>query len=169
MRIIRRHHVPYLLFWHQHLLHNFWPSPYPSNKTGNISSLCRLLNFLQMFHSEFFWRASVLFTEYFKESDLIRESGFEYNFINRLFRFQQQIFRYMQTTLLNHNRRTFFPHLLHFPVKAANADSQMIGYETGSQFLLLNMVIDNLQNRLLELFRFLMCQFTICLFKRADC
>ena len=62
-----------------------------------------------------------------------------------------------------------FPHLLHFPVKAANADSQMIGYETGSQFLLLNMVIDNLQNRLLELFRFLMCQFTICLFKRADC
>lgn len=90
--------ISYLLFWHRHLL-TYKPTiepilailsdSSPPNVIRTINRKERLLNFFQVFGTEFFWRASVLFTENFKESNLIRESGFEYYFINRLFRFQQ--------------------------------------------------------------------------------
>ena len=48
-----------------------------------------LPNFFQMFHPKLFWRAPVLFTEYFEESYLIGEPGIEHDFINRLFSRQQ--------------------------------------------------------------------------------
>lgn len=37
-----------------------------------------------MFHPKLFWRALILFTEHLKESNFVRESRIEYNFINRL-------------------------------------------------------------------------------------
>ena len=48
-----------------------------------------LLNLFQMFHPKLFWRALILFTEHLKESNFVRESRIEYNFINRLFSGQQ--------------------------------------------------------------------------------